>query len=131
MSVVIHNADPTQPRETPLFEKVMKQRVHRLHGSRNLLFDEKYANRKKLWNRWTGEQINFTRKALRNMQHNRKWIRNRNENYNTNNNIYNENIRIANLNNPEWSLGVGNRANESVPKILRPNRTIRQKKRKL
>jgi len=130
MSVIIHNN--AGPSTIPLFEKMYTQRVHRQKGSRNLLFDEQFANRKKLWNRWTGEQINYTRKALRNMQQNRLGSNsNRNNKGNNNNNINNNNVQAANLNSPEWRIGIGNRGYESVPKLLRPNRTVRQKRRKL
>lgn len=131
MSVVIHNVDPSKPRETPLFEKVLKQRVHRQKGSRNLLFDEEYGNRKKVWNRWTGEQLNFTRKALRNMRRKRLGLNTRNNNVGNHNNINdieNANVMKANLNNPEWQIGIGNLGYERVPNILKPNRTLRRKR---
>jgi hypothetical protein len=139
MSVVIRE-DSSNSNYVPLFEKIQKQRVRRQKGSRDLLFDEEYGNRKKLWNRWTSEQLNFTRKALRDMQRNKKWVRNskleknneNNENNANNNNNYanNQNAKTTNLNNPEWRIGVGNNHYEPVPKILRPNRTLRKKLRK-
>jgi hypothetical protein len=136
MSIVIHNN--AGPSTIPLFEKMYTQRVRRQTGSRNLLFDAQFANRKKLWNRWTGEQINFTRKALRNMQRKRLGLNNNNNKRNNNNNkgnnnnnINTNNVHAANLNSPEWRVGVGNRGYEPVPKLLRPNRTVRQKRRKL
>ena len=125
MSVVYHEPDLNEPRAVPLFEKLMSQRVRRQRGSRNLLFNEEFGNRKKVWNRWTGEQLNFTKKALRNMQTNQKWIKNRSMN-NNNNNIENNNVTAANLNSPEWRIGVGNYGYEPVPKLLKPNRTIRR-----
>ncbi len=132
MSVVIHRN--AVPNKIPFFEKTLKQRIRRQNGSRNLLFDEQYANRKKVWNRWTGDQINYTRKALHNMQRNSLFSNNRNANAgnNNNNNInLGNNITTANLNGPEWRIGVGNYGYEPVPKILRPNRTVRQKRRKV
>jgi hypothetical protein len=128
MSVVYHEPNSNKPREIPLFEKLSSQRVRRQKGSRNLLFNEEFGNRKKVWNRWTGEQINFTRKALRNMKANSAISNNRN---NANNNQNFNNAKTANLNDPEWRIGIGNNGYEPVPKILRPNRTIRQKRRKL
>ena len=128
MSVVYHEPDLNKPREIPLFEKLSSQRVRRQKGSRNLLFNEEFGNRKKVWNRWTGEQINFTRKALRNMQPNSAISNNKN---NANNDRNFNNVKTANLNDPEWRIGIGNNGYEPVPKILRPNRTIRQKRRRL
>ncbi len=128
MSVVIHHN--AVPNKIPLFEKTLKQRIRRQNGSRNLLFDEQFANRKKVWNRWTGDKINYTRKALHNMQRNRLLSNNRNDNADNNNINLGNNITAANLNSPEWRIGVGNYGYEPVPKILRPNRTKRQKRRK-
>ena len=129
MSVVIHNVDPSKPREIPLFEKELKQRVRRQKGSRNLLFNEEFENRKKVWNRWTGNQINLTRRALENAHTPfRKTLRRRNNMNVNNNNLNTTNLQTANLNKPEWNLAVGNN-NEAVPNILKYKRTFRKNKR--
>ncbi len=123
MSVVIHNVPGTKP-----FQFNLTRRLRRQKGSRNLLFDEQFANRKKVWNRWVGDQHSLAHNALANMAtpYRKTLHRRNNRPKNNNNNINTSNLQTANLNAPEWKLAVGNTP-ENVPNVLKYRRTHRSK----
>jgi hypothetical protein len=95
--------------------------LHRQRGSRNLLFNEQFGNRKKRWNQWVSGQVNLTRRNLKNRRNNTRKNTNKGNNNNNNNNN-DSNAQYVNISGQNWNLATGNMNYEKIPNALRPER---------